>query len=73
MASKIKTFTTAEIAAYNATHLTPHRKIQAAQATEAKLLPRRNPANEFAHLKNLNRGQTAEQVLEMKMLHGEEE
>ena len=67
-----KKFSPAEIAAYNASHATPHRRVIAAQRAEAKLLPvKRNPNNEFAHLKNLNRGQTAEQVLEHKMLHGE--
>ena len=68
----IKKYSAAEIAAYNNAHAAPHRKIAAAQAAEAKLLPAtRRPAGEFAHLDRLNRGETAEQVLERKMLHGE--
>jgi len=67
---KMKNFTAAEIAAYNAAHATPHRKIIAAQAAEAKLLPASGfPYGEFPNRHNI--GETAEQVLERKMLHGE--
>lgn len=70
----IKKYSAAEIAAYNATHNTPHRKIAAAQAAEAKLLPvtpKHRPDREFAYQTDPYIGETAEQVLERKMLHGE--
>ena len=65
-----KTFTASEIAAYNATHATPRKVLEA----QSKWTPRVGsvPTNEFAHLKNLNRGATAEQVLEDAMLHGQD-
>ena len=58
----MKQFTKAEIAAYNAAHTTPHRKVIAAQVAESKLLPVK---------RRVNRNDNAEQVLERKMLHGE--
>ena len=71
--SAIKKFTAAEIAAYNATHVAPHRKVNAAQIAEAKLPPRVRPEGfpygEFPSRVTI--GETAEQVLERKMLHGE--
>ena len=70
----VKKFSAAEIAAYNAAHTTPNRKVTAAQAAEAKLLPatRREsyPYGEFPSRVHL--GATAEQVLENAMLHGED-
>lgn len=69
----VKKFTAAEIAAYNATH-TVSRKVKAAQIAEAKLPPRVHPEGykygEFPA--RVNRGATAEQVLENAMLHGED-
>ena len=65
-----KRFTASEIAAYNATHVAPRKVVEA----QAKWTPAvgRVPSNEFAHRANLNRGATAEQVLENAMLHGED-
>ena len=57
-----KSYTAAEIAAYNAEHTTPHRKVLVAMATEAKLLPVRPK-------RSTNRD---EEILEHKMLHGED-
>jgi len=70
--SKARTFSAAEIAAYNAAHATPHRKIVAAQIAEAKLPPRRESYKYGEFPDRVQRGRTAEQVLETKMLHGED-
>ena len=67
-----KRFTAAEIAAYNAAHTTPHRKIVTAQVRESKLPPRKEGYKYGEFASRVNRGQTAEQVLENKMLHGED-
>ena len=69
----IKRFNAAELAAYNAAHTTPHRKVVTAQVASKDWLPvtRRNP-DEFGYRRNFNAGETAEQVLERKMLHGED-
>jgi hypothetical protein len=67
----VKKFTAAEIAAYNAAHTTPNRKVLAAQAAEAKLLPRKESYKYGEFPSRVNRGRTAEQVLQNRMLHGD--
>ena len=67
----VKIFSAAELAAYNAAHNTP-RKVLEAQAKEAKLPPRRESYKYGEFASREKRGHTAEQHLEMKMLHGED-
>ena len=64
--SNIKTYTAAEIAAYNAAHNTPHRRVLAAQKAEAKLLPARPRSQEIeSEFPNQNQGMTGSEVHEM--------
>ena len=69
-----KCFNAAEIAAYNAAHTTPHRKVITAQVAESKLPPRVIPEGykygEFASREK--RGAIAEEFLQHKMMHGED-